>query len=173
LFAVIFLIGDGGDGAEAQQKKKRKAKERQSERVEARPIEVGDVWRETEVFTAEQLAKLEPILRNSRCSNAKVGCTYLDNGRPGSEGRFSFRLIPWTISRHRAFLVRNDRCGAGGCDQGLFVRIDGRWHLVAEMFGMLERQGSTTHGFNDLVVHPRGQAPVRLVWDGRSYREAR
>jgi hypothetical protein len=173
LLVAVFIAAHPAD-IDAAEKKKRKARTDVGESVEAaRPIVVDEVWRESEVFTAEQLVKLEPILRRSTCDNAKAGCTYLDNGKPGTEGNFAFRLIPWAISRHRAYLVRNDRCSAGGCDQGLFVQIDGRWRLVTEMFGTLERQSSTTLGFNDLVLHPRGQPPVRLVWDGQAYREAR
>jgi hypothetical protein len=154
-------------------RKKAKGKERKTEPVvENRGIDTSVVWRaETEVFTPEQLVKLEPILRASKCRNDKVGCTYLDNGRPGSEASYAFRLLPWSVSKHRAYLVRNDRCGAGGCDEGLFVLIDGRWRLVTETFGILQRGKSSTLGFSDLIFRPRGQPPVRLVWDGRAYRE--
>jgi hypothetical protein len=152
--------------------KKKAAKPRAKEKSEPRAIDVSNVWRESEVFSADQLVKLEPILRTSTCKNETVGCPYHDNGRPGSEGNFDFRLIPWKVSRHRSYLVRNDRCAPGGCDQGLFVQIDGRWRLVTEMFGVLERQGSSTRGFEDLVAHPRGQPSVNLVWDGQAYREA-
>ena len=171
LFVAALLFGDVGTSPAAE-KKRGKAKQKSAERVEPKPIDVSEVWRESEVFSATQLVKLEPILRASTCTNEKVGCPYLDNGRAGSEARFAFRLIPLKVSRHRSYLVRNDRCGAGGCDQGLFVQIDGQWRLVAEMFGTLQRQSSTTLGFNDLVVHPRGQPPVHLVWDGQAYREA-
>jgi hypothetical protein len=156
----------------ARTRKIRKSKERKEAPVENRGIDTSAVWRaETEVFTPEQLVKLEPILRASKCRNDKVGCTYLDNGRPGSEASYAFRLLPWSVSKHRAYLVRNDRCGAGGCDEGLFVLIDGRWRLVTETFGVLARAPSSTLGFSDLIFRPRGQAPVRLVWDGRAYRE--
>ena len=106
------------------------------------------------------------------CRDVKDGCLYQDNGRPGSEASFAFRLIPWKVSKHRSYLVRNDRCAPGGCDEGLFVLVDGRWRLVIETFGVLERATSMTLGFNDLRFKPRGQAPLRLVWDGRAYREA-
>ena len=171
---LLALVGDVSDAGAAEKKRgKAKEKEKAVERVEATPIDASQVWRETEVFSAQQLVKLEPILRASKCTNEKVGCPYLDNGRTGSEASFSFRLIPWKVSssKHRSYLVRNDRCGAGGCDQGLFVQIDGRWRLVVEMFGTLERLSSMTLGFNDLVVQPRGQRPVRVVWDGQTYRE--
>ena len=178
---ALFLAGGGvvkAEGAERQAgaKRERKAtkakpKEPASEPVEVKTIDVSEVWRQTEVFSAEQLVKLEPILRASTCKNEKAGCTYLDNGRAGSEASFAFRLIPWKVSKHRSYLVHNDRCGAGGCDQGLFVQIDGRWRLVTEMFGLLERERSATLGFNDLVAHPRGQTPVRLEWNGQAYRE--
>lgn len=159
--------------AKGRDRKKAKGKGRKAAPVENRGIDTSSVWRaETEVFSAEQLAKLEPILNASTCRNEKVGCPYQDNGKPGSEDSFAFRLIPWKVSKHRSYLVRNDRCGAGGCDQGLFVLIDGRWRLVAETFGILERASSSTLGFNDLRFLPRGQAPMRLVWDGRAYREA-
>jgi hypothetical protein len=81
-------------------------------------------------------------------------------------------VIPWKVSRHLSYLVRNDRCAPGGCDEGLFVLVDGRWRLVIETFGILERASSATLGFSDLRFTPRGQAPVRLEWDGRAYREA-
>lgn len=160
--------------AKGRDRKKAKGKGRKAAApVENRGIDTSSVWRaETEVFSAEQLAKLEPILNASTCRNEKVGCPYQDNGKPGSEASFAFRLIPWKVSKHRSYLVRNDRCGAGGCDQGLFVLIDGRWRLVTETFGILERASSSTLGFNDLRFLPRGQAPMRLVWDGRAYREA-
>ena len=161
----------GEKKGEKKKSAKPKTKEVSVEKSEARPIDVSNVWRESEVFSAEQLVKLEPILRASACKNETVGCTYHDNGRPGSEGSFDFRLIPWRVSRHRSYLVRNDRCAPGGCDQGLFVQIDGRWRLVTEMFGVLERQGSSTLGFDDLMVHPRGQPSIGLVWDGQAYRE--
>ena len=172
LVLVAALVGEIGDAGAAEKKRgKAKEKEKVVERVEATPIDVSQVWRETEVFSAQQLVKLEPILRASKCTNEKVGCPYLDNGRTGSEASFTFRLIPWNVSsKHRSYLVRNDRCGAGGCDQGLFVQMDGRWRLVVEMFGTLERLSSMTLGFNDLVVQPRGQPPVRVVWDGQTYR---
>jgi len=160
--------------ARGAQQEKVKSKERKAAPgAENRGINTSAVWRaETEVFTADQLVKLEPILRASRCRNEKTGCTYQDNGRPGSEGSFAFRLIPWKVSRHRSYLVRNDRCGVGGCDEGLFVLIDGRWRLVTETFGVLERARSSTLGFSDLVFRPRARPPVRLVWDGRAYGEA-
>jgi len=172
LALVLVLVGDFGDVGAAEKKRgKAKEKEKTAERVEATPIDVSQVWRETEVFSAQQLVKLEPILRASKCTKEKVGCPYLDNGRTGSEASFTFRLIPWNVSsKYRSYLVHNDRCGAGGCDQGLFVQIDGRWRLVVEMFGTLERLSSMTLGFNDLVVQPRGQPPVRVVWDGQTYR---
>jgi hypothetical protein len=162
------------DEKKSEKKKPAKArtKEKSAEKSEPKAIDVSNVWRESEVFSADQLVKLEPILRTSTCRNETVGCPYHDNGRPGSEGSFDFRLIPWKVSRHRSYLVRNDRCAPGGCDQGLFVQIDGRWRLVTEMFGILARQGSSTRGFDDLVIHPRGQPSVTLVWDGQAYREA-
>ena len=161
-------------GKGAQKKKATKPKERKAPPVaELRGIDTSAVWRaDTEVFSSDQLVLLEPILHASACKDEKVGCLYLENGRPGSEASFAFRLIPWQVSKHRGYLVRNDRCGAGGCDEGLFVLVDGRWRLVIETFGVLERASSTTLGFNDLRFKPRGQAPLRLVWDGRGYREA-
>ena len=162
----------GEGGAEKKKATKTKARKPVQERVEAKPIDVGDVWRQTEVFSEAQLVKLAPILRASTCTKEKVGCTYLDDGRAGSEASFAFRLIPWKVSKHRSYLVHNDRCAPGGCDQGLFIQIDGRWRLVTEMFGILQRQGKTTLGFEDLVAYPRGQPPVTLVWDGQAYREA-
>jgi hypothetical protein len=141
--------------------------------AQLRGIDTSGVWRgETEVFPADQLVQLEPILHASTCKDEKVGCLYQENGRAGSEASFAFRLIPWKVSKHRAYLVRNDRCAPGGCDEGVFVFVDGRWRLVIETFGVLERASSMTLGFNDLRFKPRGQAPVRLVWDGRAYREA-
>lgn len=165
------LSGEGG-GAEGAQGKKRSAKETRAAASERRGIDTSTVWRkDVEVFSVEQLVTLEPILRASRCRNAKVGCLYLENGRRGTEARYAFRVIPWKVSKHPGYLVRNDRCGAGGCDEGLFVLIDGRWRLLTETFGVLERDRSSTHGFRDLVFIPRGQAPIRLEWDGRAYRE--
>jgi hypothetical protein len=153
--------------------KKPAKKEQKAEPAPVRGIDTSGVWKtETDVFSAEQLAKLEPILHASTCRDTKAGCLYQDNGKPGSEASFAFRLIPWKVSKYRSYLVRNDRCGAGGCDEGLFVLVDGRWRLVVETFGILERAGSATLGFNDLRFTPRGQAPVRLEWDGRAYREA-
>jgi hypothetical protein len=172
---VAFVVDVTGPGLErgAAWGAEKKAKRKAAPVEELRGIDVSAVWRaETEVFTEDQLAKLEPILRASKCRNEKIGCTYLENGRPGSEASFAFRVIPWKVSRHRSYLVRNDRCGAGGCDEGLFLLIDGRWRLVIEAFGILERASSATLGFSDLVFRPRGQAPVRLVWDGRAYRAA-
>jgi hypothetical protein len=175
LTLATFLIFLGSDtvGAAAADATPGRRGERKSTQARERPgVDTAAVWRaETEVFTPEQLMKLEPILRASTCRNEKTGCTYLDNGRPGSEASFAFRLIPWAVSRHRGYLVRNDRCAPGGCDEGLFVLIDGRWRLLTETFGILERASSTTLGFSDLVFRPRGKAPVRLVWDGRGYRE--
>jgi hypothetical protein len=155
-------------------KKSTTKKEKSEEPVAVkRGIDVSEAWRgETQVFSADRLEKLEPILRGSGCQDAKGGCLYLENGRPGSEASFAFRLIPWKVSGHRAYLVQNDRCGAGGCDQGLFVAIDGQWRLLLEGFGMLERGRSSTQGFSDLTFRPRGHPPVKLVWDGRAYREA-
>jgi hypothetical protein len=156
-----------------REKKTPAKKERKAEPAPVRGIDTGGVWKtETDVFSAEQLAKLEPILHASTCRDTKAGCLYQDNGKPGSEASFAFRLIPWKVSKYRSYLVRNDRCGAGGCDEGLFVLVDGRWRLVVETFGVLERAGSATLGFDDLRFTPRGQAPIRLEWDGRAYREA-
>ena len=166
------------DEKSAPKKPKKKAKnpKKKKSQEEAAPvrkgIDVTETWRgENQVFTPGQLEKLEPILASSTCRDEKAGCTYQDNGKPGSEASFAFRLIPWKVSGHRGYLVRNDRCGAGGCDEGLFVLIDGQWRLLIEAFGILERARTSTHGFNDLTFRPRGQAPVRLVWDGRAYRE--
>ena len=159
----------------AAEKKKAAPKKREPREpaAEVRGIDTSAVWKtDTDVFSAEQLVKLEPILNASTCRDVKDGCLYQDNGRPGSEASFAFRLIPWKVSKHRSYLVRNDRCAPGGCDEGLFVLVDGRWRLVIETFGVLERASSMTLGFNDLRFKPRGQAPLRLVWDGRAYREA-
>ena len=112
------------------------------------------------MFSPGQLVQLEPILNGSSCKDEKNGCLYQENGKPGSEASFTFRLIPWSVSRHRSYLVQNDRCAPGGCDAGLFVLVDGQWRLVIETFGVLERASSTTLGFNDLRFKPRGQAPV-------------
>jgi hypothetical protein len=173
LLVVVVAVSFGvGTSAGAERKSKLAGKAPKSA-APLQGIDATHVWRgETEVFTAEQLARLEPILRDSTCKTEKVGCTYLENGRLAPEASYDFRVIPWKVSRYPSYLVRNDRCGAGGCDEGLFVQIDGRWRLVTETFGVLERASSTTLGFNDLRFHPRGQAPIRLVWDGRAYREA-
>jgi len=169
---LVFFASDAVGAAAPEPKPGRRGERKPAQAHERPGIDTTAVWRaESEVFTTEQLVKLEPILRASTCRNAKTGCTYLDNGRPGSEASFAFRLIPWPVSRHRGYLVRNDRCAPGGCDEGLFVLIDGRWRLLTETFGILERAGSTTLGFSDLVFRPRGGTPVRLVWDGRGYRE--
>jgi hypothetical protein len=157
----------------ATPKKKEPKKEPREPVAESRGIDTHAVWKaDTDVFPAEQLMKLEPILNASTCRDEKDGCLYQDNGKPGSEASFAFRLIPWKVSRHRSYLVRNDRCAPGGCDEGLFVLVDGRWRLVIETFGVLERASSMTLGFHDLRFKPRGQPPIRLVWDGRAYREA-
>jgi hypothetical protein len=141
--------------------------------TETRGIDTSHVWRgDTEVFAPGQLVRLERILRTSTCRNEKVGCTYDEAGKPASEASFAFRLIPWKVSKHKSYLVRHDRCGAGGCDEGLFVQIDGQWRLVTETFGILERASSTTLGFNDLRFTPRGRPTIRLVWDGDGYRRA-
>jgi hypothetical protein len=162
--------GKTSDKKKATPKKK---EQRKQPVAEIRGIDTSAVWRpDTEVFSAEQLVRLEPILRASTCKDEKNGCLYQENGKPGSEANFAFRVFPWSVSRHRSYLVQNDRCAAGGCDGGLFVLVDGQWRLVIEAFGVLERASSTTLGFNDLRFKPRGQAPVRLVWDGRRYREA-
>jgi hypothetical protein len=168
------MAGNAADAAPAKKKGKKPAQEAAVEQpVEKRGIDASLVWRaETDVFSAADLDKLEPILRTAGCANEKTGCLYQDNGKPASEAGFAFRLIPWKVSRHRGYLVRNDRCGAGGCDEGLFVLIDGQWRLLVEIFGMLRRQPSSTDGFTDLVFYPRGQGAIRLVWDGRAYRTA-
>jgi hypothetical protein len=181
------LAAAGGQSIERvaakEEKEKKKAKKppkkakKTKKKVEAEPprrkgIDVSETWRgENQVFTPEQLEKLEPILSSSTCRDEKAGCTYHDTGKAGSEASFDFRLIPWKVSGHRGYLVRNDRCGAGGCDEGLFVLIDGQWRLLIETFGILERARTSTHGFSDLTYRPRGLPPVRLVWDGRAYRE--
>jgi hypothetical protein len=153
-------------------KKSSKKKKAEDEPPRRKGIDVSETWRgENQVFTPEQLEKLEAILSSSTCRDEKAGCTYHDNGKAGSEASFDFRLIPWKVSGHRGYLVRNDRCGAGGCDEGLFVLIDGQWRLLIETFGILERARTSTHGFSDLTFRPRGLPPVRLVWDGRAYRE--
>ena len=165
------MLANVGEAAPAKKKAKPKKEPEFERQIEKRDIDTSDVWRaETQVFSAADLEKLEPILRRSSCTNEKDGCLYLDNGKPGSEASFAFRVIPWKVSRHRGYLVRNDRCGAGGCDEGLFVLIDGQWRLLVEIFGTLRRQSSTTDGFRDLVFKPRGQESIRLVWDGRAYR---
>ena len=188
VFGAIAPLGDAAWGAasakeepgEKKQKPKKRAKKKQATDKSAEPaaapvrrgIDTSETWRgETQVFSPEQLEKLEPILRSSTCQNEKTGCMYLENGKTGSEASFAFRLIPWKVSAHRAYLVRNDRCGAGGCDEGLFVLIDGQWRLVIEAFGVLQRDRSATQGFSDLIFRPRGQPTVRLVWDGQAYRE--
>jgi hypothetical protein len=152
--------------------KKARTKEQRAEPPRLKGIDASAVWRtETDVFAPGQLAKLEPILHRSTCRNEKTGCLYHEDGRAASEDWYAFRLIPWKVSSHRAYLVRNDRCGAGGCDEGLFVLIDGQWRLLVETFGILNRTPSSTLGFSDLTFRPRGRAPVRLAWDGQGYRE--
>ncbi|HYE92499.1 MAG TPA: hypothetical protein VEA38_15830 [Terriglobales bacterium] len=139
--------------------------------VQAHGIDVAAVWRsDGAVFSDEQLARIEPILKNARCKDVKVGCAYSNAGRLVKAKDADIRLIPWKVSAHPAYLVRADRCGAGGCDEGLFVRIDGRWRLLIESFGRLERQATERRGFADLVFRPRGGEPVVLGWDGRAYR---
>src|SRR5438105_12308943 len=119
---VLLSVGNSSVDAAAAKKKAKKAKEQAVEQPVLRGIDTSPVWRaDTEVFSSEDLTKLEPILRASTCKDEKTGCMYQDNGKPGSEASFAFRLIPWKVSRHRGYLVRNDRCGAGGCDEGLFV----------------------------------------------------
>jgi hypothetical protein len=138
--------------------------------AEAHGIDASSVWRGgVEVFSGEQLAKIEPILKAGRCKDLKKGCSYRNDGRPVKESDADIRIIPWQVSAHPGFLVRADRCGAGGCDEGLFVRIDGKWRLLIESFGVLERDGTSTRGFRDLLFRPRGGDPVRLIWDGTSY----
>ena len=140
----------------------------------AHRIDVDAVWRsDGAVFSEEQLAVIEKILTTTRCKDEKSGCGYRHDGKPVKRGTApDIRIIPWSVSSQPAYLVRADYCGAGGCDEGLFVRIDGRWRLVIESFGVLERETGSTRGFRDLRFRPRGGAPFRLVWDGRSYRPA-
>jgi hypothetical protein len=142
--------------------------------VEAHRIDVDAVWRsDGAVFSEEQLAVIEKILTTTRCKDEKSGCGYRHDGKPVKRGTApDVRIIPWSVSPQPAYLVRADYCGAGGCDEGLFVRIDGRWRLLIESFGVLEREPGSTRGFRDLRFRPRGGAPFRLVWDGRSYQPA-
>jgi hypothetical protein len=134
-------------------------------------IDVGQVWRwDGNVFTDEQLVKLEPLLRTKGCKDDR-GCAYRDDGRRALRDDADFVLIPWRVSHDPGYLVRADRCVPGGCDQGLFVRVDGRWRLLVEAFGILDREEDSTHGFRALLFYPRGAEPVRLEWDGRAYRE--
>lgn len=137
----------------------------------AHGIDTGAVWRSDAgvVFSEEQLAKIEVVLKNARCRDEKTGCGYRADGRPAKGSAADIQLIPWKVSAHPGFLVRADRCGAGGCDEGLFVRIDGTWRLLIESFGRLERERTATQGFRDLVFRPRGAPPIRLVWNGTAY----
>jgi len=175
MLVLSGLVGHAGVVAGAPRKAERGTPRKATKAPEERQaIDTSAVWRaETEVFSAEHLAKLEPILRAARCRNEKTGCLYQDNGRPGTENNFAFRLIPWPVSSDPGYLVHADRCSAGGCDQGLFVRIDGRWRLLIEGFGVLRRDEASMRGFHTVVFRPRVGAPVRLVWDGRAYREQR
>jgi hypothetical protein len=139
----------------------------------AHRIDIDAVWRsDGRVFTDDQLAVIEKILTSTRCRDEKAGCGYRHDGKPVKRGTPDIRIIPWRVSSHPAYLVRADYCGAGGCDEGLFVRVDGRWRLVIESFGVLERESGSTRGVRDLRFRPRGAAPFRLVWDGRRYRPA-
>ena len=50
--------------------------------VQAHGIDVAAVWRsDGAVFSDEQLARIEPILKNARCKDLKVGCAYSNAGR--------------------------------------------------------------------------------------------
>lgn len=140
-------------------------------RAAAHGIDTDAVWRSDAgvVFSQEQLAKIERVLKNARCRNEKTGCGYRSDGRPVKGSAADIQLIPWKVSAHPGFLVRADLCGAGGCDEGLFVRIAGKWRLLIESFGMLERDRTSTRGFRDLVFRPRGASPIRLVWNGKAY----
>jgi hypothetical protein len=140
----------------------------------AHRIDLDTVWRsDGAVFSGEQLAVIEKILASTRCHDEKSGCGYRHDGRPAKRGTLpDIRILPWKVSSHPAFLVRPDHCSAGGCDEGLFVRIDGRWRLLVESFGVLERDTASTRGLRDLRFRPRGAAPIRLVWDGKGYRPA-
>ena len=134
-------------------------------------IDVAGVWRsDGQVFSDEQLAVIEKILTTTRCTDEKSGCGYRHDGKPTKRGTAAdIKIMPWKVSSHPAYLVRADYCAAGGCDEGLFVRIDGRWRLLIESFGVLAREPEATRGFQDLRFRPRGATPFRLVWDGRSY----
>lgn len=137
----------------------------------AHGIDTSAVWRGgVEVFSEEQLAKIEPILKAGGCKNQKKGCAYRNDGRAVKESDADIRVIPWMVSSQPGFLVRADRCGAGGCDEGLFVRIGGKWRLLTETFGVLEREDTSTRGFRDLRFRPRGGDAIRLVWNGTGYR---
>jgi hypothetical protein len=156
--AVFFMIAASVPGAD---------------RAEAHGIDTGSVWRGgVEVFSEAQLGKIEPILKAGRCKDQKKACAYRHDGRPVKESDADILVIPWKVSDHPGFLVRPDRCGAGGCDEGLFVRIGGQWRLLIETFGVLQRQDASTRGFRDLQFRPRGGDPITLVWDGTRYRPA-
>jgi len=171
LLVVIVGFGLGPATALAAPRTAPKPSSSASNVSEKQPIDASEVWRwEEPIFSEETLHKLEPILRATRCSDDK-GCGYHDDGRKASRDGPDFLLIPWRVSRAAAYLVRIDRCGAGGCDQGLFVKVGGRWRLVVEGFGEIERDDEATLGFRDLVFRPRLVAPIRLQWNGRGYRE--
>jgi hypothetical protein len=134
-------------------------------------IDTDAVWRsDGPVFSDDQLVVIEKILTATRCTDEKSGCGYRHDGTPAKRGTTAdIKIIRWQVSSHPAYLVRADYCGAGGCDEGVFVRIDNRWRLLIESFGMLERERTSTRGFRDLTFHPRGGAAFRLTWSGRGY----
>ena len=69
-------------------------------------------------------------------------------------------------------------CGSGGCRELLVMRKGNTWALVADVFGVLVVQESTTAGLRDIVLstkeYPRGEGSaqektIRLAWNGASY----
>ena len=136
--------------------------------VGADPTVTVNGFEETRHFDATEVAEIAEILESSRC-------------RAMSCAGFAYRLYPVDINKDGdlEYVVERTECGSGGCQTALFMRQEGRWVNLVEVFGAVFVEETETNGFRDLTSsykdYPeRGRCEVKrvhLTWNGSSHYE--
>lgn len=123
---------------------------------------------ETTHFDATEVAMITEILESSRCR--AMSCV-----------GFAYRLYPVDVNGDGTFeyVVERTECGSGGCETALFMRREGGWVSLVEVFGAVFVEETETNGLRDLTLsykdYPEeGRCEVKrvhLMWNGRSHYE--
>lgn len=123
---------------------------------------------ETTHFSAIEVAEIAEILESSRC-------------RAMSCAGFVYRLYPVDTNGDGTleYVVERTECGSGGCNTALFMKREGGWVNLVEVFGAVFVEETRTNGFRDLTLSYKDYPEeggcevkrVHLMWNGRSHYE--